>query len=635
MGILNLAVIISGIDEEYQSTILSGIHEFAQEHDINIAHFVAFGGVLGNIKNDVGEFNIYNLINYEQFDGAILLTNTIASPKITQKIVNSLRKSGIPASSIDFDFEDFYHVGIDNKKAMKEVVTHLIEKHGVRTINYVSGPAINPESILRFEAYTEVLGEHQIPFDKERVFQGSFRERDGRMAVTKFLNSSLPLPDAIVCANDAMAIGTISTLEENGIKVPEDIIVTGFDNIYNARNYYPSITSVDRPLKKSGRIACSQIYNCIKGVEQPRSVHLDTRVVEAMSCGCMAKDNEDTVRFKKDTYRNMEIYHRDVPMINQMACNLAQCDNLDQNIEILKKYIEFIECEKFYLCLCDDCFNFSDITENNIRKMDRYTIHGYTESVKVPLVYCNGQFGSLDAFDSAMMLPDLYTTSPTSNLYYFSPIHFRERCLGYCVICNTAFPLQSPLFHTWIMNIGTSIENIRKLGCIENALSEVEKLYIIDPLSMIYNRNGFRRFTDSMYNDCIINKSSVMLMFADMDRMKYINDNFGHKEGDSAIRNMAQAVESACMHDEICARFGGDEFIVFACDYTEEKAQDLMRRIYENVNKYNEISGKPYKIELSIGWHIEVPERDTKLNTLITKADQKMYREKKKKPYKR
>ena len=63
MGALNIAVIISGIDEEYQSTILSGIHEFAEEKNINIVHFIAFGGVLGN-HNDIGEFNIYNLINF-------------------------------------------------------------------------------------------------------------------------------------------------------------------------------------------------------------------------------------------------------------------------------------------------------------------------------------------------------------------------------------------------------------------------------------------------------------------------------------------------------------------------------------------------------------------------------------------
>ena len=104
MGALNIAVIISGIDEEYQSTILSGIHEFAEEKNINIVHFIAFGGVLGN-HNDIGEFNIYNLINYDILDGVILLTNTIASPAVVKEIVDRIRESDthIPVASIDCD----------------------------------------------------------------------------------------------------------------------------------------------------------------------------------------------------------------------------------------------------------------------------------------------------------------------------------------------------------------------------------------------------------------------------------------------------------------------------------------------------------------------------------------------------
>ena len=169
MGNLNFAVIISGIDEEYQGTILSGIHEYAEQNSINIAHFIAFGGVLGNQKNDIGEFNIYNLINYDMLDGAILLTNTITSPVIVEKIVNQLRHECIPVSSIDCDFEDFFYVGIDNNKAMEEVVRHVVEEHGIRELNFVSGPDTNPESIMRFNSFKKVLAENNIKYKEEDV----------------------------------------------------------------------------------------------------------------------------------------------------------------------------------------------------------------------------------------------------------------------------------------------------------------------------------------------------------------------------------------------------------------------------------------------------------------------------------
>ena len=630
MGVMNIAVIISGIDQEYQGTILSGVHKFASEHNINVAHFVAFGGVLGNKVNDIGEFNIYNLINYAQIDGAILLTNTISSPENTKKIIENLKSAGVPASSIDYDIEGFYHVGIDNEQAMREVVSHIIESHGIKEVNYVSGPDTNPESILRLNAFKTVLSRNGIEYDDSLVYHGLFRERDGRDAVEKFISEG-KLQKAIICANDAMAIGTVSALTKKGLRVPEDVLVTGFDNIYNAQNYSPQITSVGRPLRESGYIACAQVYNAVIRIEQERSIILDTSLVVGNSCGCNNSDCDDIIKFKKETYQIMERYHQDVPMINQMSCNLTESDTLEKNIENLKQYIEMIKCEKFFLCLCDNW----DCECNDNCEIDKYTVHGYTEIMQIPLVYCDQKFGRLSGFLSQVMLPDLYSSAEDSKLYYFSPLHFNERCLGYAIICNSDFPLKSPLFHTWIMNISNSIENVRKLRCIERVLKKVENLYVIDPLSQIYNRNGFHENTESEFNRCIAEKLPVMLMFADMDGMKYINDNFGHKEGDHAIKIMAKAVSNSCTEGEICARFGGDEFIIFGVNYSEEKADQMHARINANLAKYNEGFEKPYQLEVSIGWHIEVPEEDTKFNSLIMKADQKMYREKKKKPSRR
>lgn len=630
MGVMNIAVIISGIDQEYQGAILSGIHKFADEHNINVAHFVAFGGVLGNKVNDIGEFNIYNLINYDQIDGAILLTNTISSPENTQIIIDNLKKADVPASSIDYDIDGLFHVGIDNEHAMREVVSHVIEFHGIRDVNYISGPATNPESILRLNAFKTVISKNGIKYDETKVYHGLFRERDGRNAVEKFIADG-KLQKAIICANDAMAIGAVSTLMEKGLRVPEDVLVTGFDNIYNAQNYCPQITSVGRPLRESGYIACSQVYNAVIGMSQERSIILDTNLVVGNSCGCNKSECDDIIKFKRETYQVMERYHHDVPMINQMSCNLTESATLEKSIENLKQYIEMIKCEKFFLCLCDNW----DCKYDSNCEMDKYTVYGYTEMMQVPLVYCDQQFGSLSGFFSHMMLPDLYSYAEDSKLYYFSPLHFNDRCLGYAIICNSEFPLKSPLFHTWIMNISNSIENVRKLICIERVLKKVESLYVIDPLSQIYNRNGFHENTEYEFNRCINEKLPVMLMFADMDGMKYINDNFGHKEGDYAIKIMAQAVSESCTENEICARFGGDEFIIFGVDYSEEKAIRMFEAINHNLYKYNKISGKPYQLEVSIGWHIEVPDDETKFNSLIMKADQKMYREKKKKPNRR
>lgn len=634
--LINIAVIISGIDEEYQSTILKGIQKCGAELNVNISHFIAFGGVLHNQRYDTGEFNIYNLINYSRFDGVILLTNTISSPEITETIREKVKNAGIPAVSIDADLDEtFYHIGIDNEKAMEDIVRHIIEHHGLKNINYISGPVTNPEGALRLKAYKNILAEHSIPFDERRVYYGFFRAVDGRDAVLNFINSDLPFPEAIICANDAMAIAATTALNSLNKKVPEDVVVTGFDNVYNARNYYPEITSVSRPLFESGYKACLKIFNHIMGVSQARSEILPTKPVFAQSCGCHNDMYEDVGRFKQENYYVMDNYSRHISLINRMSCTLTETETIEENIESMKEFVKELECEKFFLCMCENWTgiesdkNVNYVDTSNMFDRENYIIEGYTEKVSVPLVYCNGIFGSIEGFDSSLMLPDLYADTNKSKIYYFVPIHFRERAMGYCVICNSKFPLESALFHSWTMNISNSLENIRKLMCLEKVLGEIDKLYVIDPLSFIYNRNGFNRNTDELFNKCIKEQKCVMVMFADMDRMKLINDTFGHKEGDNAIRSMADAISKACDNGEICARFGGDEFIIFAANYNDLDAEILRDKITANIENYNRLSDKPYSIRASIGWHITVPEKDTKLNALITIADQKMYNVKK------
>ena len=128
---LTIAVIASGIDEEYQQSILRGIHRYAAQHHVNIAHFIAFGGILANPNYDQGEYNIFELPNFSLFDGVILLSNTF-SGDLAEALYPRIRAAGIPAVSIDRELGDLYYIGIHNATAMEQITRHLIEKHGIR-----------------------------------------------------------------------------------------------------------------------------------------------------------------------------------------------------------------------------------------------------------------------------------------------------------------------------------------------------------------------------------------------------------------------------------------------------------------------------------------------------------------------
>ena len=249
----------------------------------------------------------------------------------------------------------------------------------------------------------------------------------------------------------------------------------------------------------------------------------------------------------------------------------------------------------------------------------------------MPLSYYDRSFHSAESFMVDEILPRLRTESDHTRNFYFVPLHFRERCLGYFVIVNSDFPMESTVFHSWSINISNSLENFRKLLCLDEIVQELDRLYAIDSLTGIYNRNGFKRSAGTVFEDCIENGRKVMIMFADMDGLKTINDDFGHKAGDHAIRSIAAVLQESCVHGEIACRFGGDEFFIFAADYSEQDAEKLRSRIQDGLDICNRNAGRPYQLGISLGACITVPQPGSTIFQLITIADHRMYEEKKKK----
>lgn len=634
-SVFTIAVIASGIDEEYQQSILNGMHRYAAQHQVNIAHFIAYGGILSTPNYDQGEYNIFELPDFTQFDGVILLSNTF-SADIVQKLHDRIVKAGIPAVSIDRDIDDLYYIGIENGPAMEKIVRHIIEKHGVKRINYISGPDENTESIERFAAFQRVLADYEINLEPDRVYHGTFRAKDGRRAIEAFLRSRQKFPDAIICANDAMAISAVIALEAHGIRCPEDVLVTGFDNIYHAQHFSPRLTTVERPLMQSGALACELILRHISGDIPERVQTLDAQAIFAESCGCQVTAGNDAHAYKKHTYQQIDYIHRDISRNDQMSCSLVECDSFTEYISALQRFVLQSKCEEFYLCLNDN-WHTKQISPysgyNGDITQDSYIVEGYSGRMIMPLAYYNGEFRADESFSSKQMLPRLRIEQEDpgkTRRMYFVPLHFRERCLGYFVIVNSDFPMVSSMFHSWALNISNTLENFRKLLCLDEMVQELDKLYAIDSLTGIYNRNGFKRIAQTVFERCISEKRSVMIMFCDMDGLKSINDTYGHKEGDHAIRSIAAILQECCVKGETPCRFGGDEFFIFGADYTEEDAEILKKRVQDAIDICNRNSGRPYQLGLSMGACITVPPEDCTIFQLITLADKKMYEEKKK-----
>lgn len=617
--VINIAVFVAGLDEEYQSNIIMGINEFARKNNINVSYFAAFGGMIDSKLYDIGEYSIYNLANLDKFDGAILMTNTINDHTARARIINRIKESGIPAVVFDCsDFSEFYNISINNNIAMKEIVRHVIQKHGARVINYISGPMYNPEAVERLQAFRDVMAENNLEVDENRIYYGEFRTFDGRDAIEEYMKSGLAMPDAFICANDAMALTAVSTLEKYGFCIPLDVIVTGFDYTYSARNFCPALTTVKRPLAQMGSHACSVILDLIDG-KKPTHEELEASCVFTESCGCSTYNPDNFSEYRKKTYSKIEKTNSIIQKLNILAARLAETESSEEHINVIQNFASELNCEKFALCLTStwqDSYNVID-------EEDVFDV------MTAPMIWNKGKVESVEFFKGYEMDPAPIESG--GNVNYYLPLHFRDKVLGYYIITNSDFPIDSLLCHTFSMNVSHSIENIRKLSHINKAMDELNRIYVIDPMCDIYNRNGFIKFTDEVFKECVQKKKKVMISFIDMDGLKFINDNYGHDEGDFAIQRLASVIKECCRQDQICARFGGDEFVIFDSSASNSSSESLERRFNAKLESINLIINKPYKISASIGSYITEVDEDDTLYRIIKTADELMYEVKKNK----
>lgn len=628
----NIAVISAGITVNHASRLTKGIRDCTIGHNGNTFIFTCSRKYEKNVEHDVGEYNIYNLPDFQDFDGVVLINSTVGSDEALACLAQKIEDSHVPAVSIERDDKSMFNVHIDNYSAMRQMVEHLVEHHGYTRLNYISGPLSNAESRQRLKAYLDVLEEHGIRVEEERIYrEGTFLRESGELAAERFLASELPLPQVIVSANDVMAIGACGLLMNKGLRIPEDIAITGFDDDFEAAYHVPSVTSVARQQEKVGYTACLKLIEGMSEEDRGGSEKIETEIKYRMSCGCKKCSDVDNDMFRGLHFHEKEREDKYRDLTNSMSIDMTGVEDFGQLKQCVKRYIPKINCEEMYLFISDD---FSD-TENkfNLYKEEHseqtYLREGYGSEIKLLIGYDNGMCVEDMELDFHSFMSHLKESKRTRKVYTVSPVHFRDRCFGFCILGNCSFPFESSIFYTWLMNIGNVIEMIRKQSLMRTMIEKLDSVWCYDTLTGVYNRSGFRKYGGKVWDDTLQRTQDVLILFMDLDGLKMINDTYGHEEGDSLIKSFADILIGVKRHGEAIMRYGGDEFVIISPYATEPEAEGYVKNIERAMRAFNEQHDLRYKLDASIGYHILYPENGVDIETAIEIADQKMYENKK------
>lgn len=278
--------LVNDLVGSYQVACWGGIEAEARAHDWDLV-CLAGGEIGSNDQTKKMRNRAFEFARSQALDGLIILAPALGNRLSPSEIASWLDAvKPRPIISIGLDLPGIPSVLVDNEAGMREIVEHVIGHHGCRFPLYLGGPEINPEAIIRRQAFRSVVTAHGLALDPLREAVAEFDYGLGRDAVLAFHERNLPL-DCVIAANDEMALGAMEALQQLDRPVPGSVLVTGFDDIQDSRTCSPPLSTVRQPLEEQGRRAVQMLAALIDGNAPPLTERLPARSVPRRSCACL------------------------------------------------------------------------------------------------------------------------------------------------------------------------------------------------------------------------------------------------------------------------------------------------------------------------------------------------------------
>lgn len=626
-----LGVVIRSVDIEYANDVLEGISAEAYDLGYNVAVFAMFDEDFSNSAEVTdfyrGEKNIYNLINVDLVEGFIFPAEIYHTIELRDFMFDFLKKTGKPVVTVDYENDIFPGVLKDERSTFKLMVEHMINVHGYKKVACLTGIKDTFQAEERLAAYKEVMAEHGLEVKPEWCIYGDYWCAAAYELAEKYMSGELGVPDALVCANDRMAMFFIEKLQQNGYEVPNFIAVAGYDGISESRETSPTICTCKVPDSQSGANAVAKLHEILTA-EKVTPVKLDEGfVVRGESCGCNEEGSVKIIKIRNRIKREQqcEEYYRTTNLFER----LATVATFKEMVNIMYKYIYVFsggEVLDFSLCMCKNW----DALESETN----YVIDGYTKKMIRTTHYEELHENRESEFNSNIMFPELWEETEKPQTFMFFPVHFNERCLGYSVVRYDGIGnVCGKTFWDWHKALANALEFRREKICLES-LNQITYLNSLkDKLTGIYNRSGYDRYSEEFMQNAKSQGKKFLLISCDMDGLKFVNDTYGHFEGDIALRTVANGLSYVCLNNEISARVGGDEFVIIGWgDYSEQRVLEMIAQFEQYLARFNAASSKPYRVDASTGYVICEVNEETDKKALYEQADKMMYAKKFAKP---
>ena len=559
-----------------------------------------------SIREFLSAFEVPNLA------GFLLFGEMIRSDTINGHIIQLAHQKKLPVFMLEREYDGCVNMAFSYRDGFEKVARHIVEDHGCGDVVMVAGIRGNSFSEERIAMCRQILEEHGKSLPPEKVIYGEYWDEPTYRALDAYFASGARVPEAFLCANDAMAIAVCIYLSERNIRVPEQVRVAGFDGILPGESHVPAITTA-RP---DFAYMFGKMLDRINAWRPEETGGTEVwpipfEFIRRESCGCVKGNAFLSTKKSGELKIDNLIYTRHIRAMGNFIRKTLSMNSLDKLSEQLMTLFSG----------WPNPYYFAAVLDEHDRSMARCVLHGR-----------HGLFVSGSTFcrkDSPVTDEESVRNDPSIRILMAQLLQNEEETMGYLVSGMQAWNLrEQKRFEEEALFLSAALNAVIGNRRLAEANDAILRLAEHDYLTGLYNRRGFLRELARRLQ-LPESQGKILTLFAmDMDRLKSINDVYGHSEGDAAIQALAGALEKVTAEKGICARYGGDEFaFAFLDDAPDIPDLENLRTRIESAAR--EICGpKDYPISTSLG-ACSCPVGDRlSLDQVLADADRSLYTDK-------
>lgn len=639
-----VALLFDYITSEYSNLLLDGVKEACKKNDIEL--LVLPIGEMHNVEVafDYQNLAVAGLLKSSNVDGIIFASGT-QMHYLTKSELSSLIKSykPIPVLSISVEVPGVPSIIVDSARAYKSLIDNLVKIQKCKKFGIMSVRSNSAEVKIRNKLIKEILHKHGIAQENIHLWKAKFDYGSTRNELDAYYEAHKKFDfDAIIALNDEMAFACIDFCRDHKFSVPDDIVVTGFDDIDRDKFASPSLTTINQQVFQQGFLAATTMKDIIDGKNVPKVQLIESKAV-----------------LRKSTFKNFgDVKENDFIVIDRDL----EHHNIEGATEWYRKKNQLAHINNYYSEIQYDMsqeqlqrrlnsdmqtFGLSGMAvvlyENPIEMAAPFDYFTMPKKARVFSAYDyftgfdSNKAEKIKPFNpSHNFLPEGIMKVDGEGVYVVSLFHTTFQ-FGYIVFRRGSYDIA--IYDLLAKIVSSIISSVYSFALVNNENTKFQQKYdkldIIantDELTGLSNRRGLYEKGQTTLQFAEAMNQKGLIVYSDMDGLKKINDAYGHEAGDKAILAESIILKGNFRSNDIVARMGGDEFVMLCPGLTKEAFARIRKHIDEDCKKWSETSKAPFTLSVSMGC-VEYPNEKIgyQLTPLLSEADSFLYMEKRRK----